>query len=183
MKVKIVDRKDSKKSVLRQVRREGNIPAVVYSPGKENRTIIVDGVDFQTALRTLTPGRLPTTQFVLVQDGKEERAIVKDIQYHPTTYEVMHLDFLIPSDRVKVRVPIECVGVADCQGIKLGGFLRQVIRALPVECLASQIPAFFSIDIRHLVIGQSLRIFDLTVPEGVRPLVDSKEAILVIAKR
>jgi large subunit ribosomal protein L25 len=183
MKLKMYKREGAKKSELGEIRRAGNIPAVLYSPCKPAEKVTIDGVDFKTALRGISPGRLATTQFVLVAEGEQVPVLIKDIQYHPTTYDILHIDAMCPGELVKVRVPIECTGVSDCQGIKLGGFLRQVLRHVLVECPKDQVPACFSLDVKDLVIGQSRRLSDLQIPEGVRPLVDMKEVAVVIAKR
>ncbi len=182
-KLKVCGREGSKKSELGEIRRAGNIPAVLYAPFKSAEKIVIDGVDLKTALRGIVPGRLSTTQFLLEGEKQESCVLVKDIQYHPTTYDVLHMDLMVPGDLVRVRVPIEYTGVAECQGIKLGGFLRQVIRSILVECRKDQIPEVFSLDVRELVIGQSKRLSDLTIPEGIRPLVNLKEVAVVIAKR
>lgn len=183
MKLNIKKRVGATKSELYQVRREGNIPAVLYSTGKTGEKITIEGVEFKAILRKLTPGRLSTTQFVLVDGSQEHSVIVKEIQYHPTTYEILHIDFMVLAGKVRVRVPVECVGVADCQGIKLGGFLRQVIRYAKVECSANAIPAAFSVDIRDLAIGDVKRLSDVEIPAGIRSLGKMNEVVVVIAKR
>ena len=183
MKLKMFKREGSKKSILGEIRREGNIPAVLYSAGEANENISVDGVEFKAILRNIVAGRLSTTRFALVDGEKEVPAIVKDIQYHPTTYQVLHMDFMVPKNTVKVRVPIECKGVMDCQGIKLGGFLRPVMRYVKVECPADKVPDALFIDVRELAVGQSKRLSDLSFPEGVKSLVDLSQVIVVIAKR
>ena len=68
-------------------------------------------------------------------------------------------------------------------GIKLGGFLRQVIRHVKVECLPKNIPSEFIIDVKDLGIRQSKRLKDLAMPNGVKPLASPEEVIVVIAKR
>ena len=95
------------------------------------------GAEFEAVLRKLPKGYLPTTIFELDMEGKTKKAIVKDIQYHPTTYRILHLDFLIlePKITVDVKVPINCIGEADCVGVKLGGFVRPVKRHVEVRCL------------------------------------------------
>lgn len=185
MKLKMYKREGAKKSELSQIRRAGNVPAVLYSAGKPSEMITLDGVELKAAMRSITPGQLSTTRFVLNNEGKETPVIVKEIQYFPTSYDIRHIDLLSaePKKTVKVRVPIEYVGVADCQGIKLGGFLRQVIRYVLVECSAESIPSSLSLDVKGLVIGQSKRLSDLEFPAGVRPLVDVNEVAVVIAKR
>lgn len=135
-------RAEARKSEMKQMRRDGDIPAVFYAPGQTAESILVNGKEFETALREIQQGLLSTTIFTLNIDGKKHKAIVKDIQYHLTTYKVIHLDFeeLKEDVPVQVKVPINCIGANDCVGIKLGGFLRQVIRTIKVECLPKQIP-------------------------------------------
>ena len=186
MKLKIFKRSKEKKSVTQKIRREGNIPAVMYLHGKDTANLVVNGAEFEAALRAVQPGRLSTTIFTLVSEGgKEHKAIVKEIQYQPTTYRIQHLDFeeLFDNVKINVKVPIECTGVADCQGIKLGGTLRQVIRYLRVSCLPKDIPNAFNLDIKPLGVGQSKRLSDLEIPNTIRPLGDLNEVAVVIAKR
>ena len=181
----MVKRLASKRSVNNQIRREGNIPAVLYRRGTPNELVSVDGVDFSEALRKMPSGRLATTKFTLVDGDNHMAVIVKEIQYHPTTYQVIHLDFevLTKNVPVNVNVPLEFSGVAECAGIKLGGFLRTVIRQLKVSCLPENIPSMFIIDVRELVIGQSKRLSAIVMPEGVKPLKPLNEVAVVIAKR
>lgn len=185
MKLAVKKREGEKKGELKAIRREGSIPAVIYAPGKQPERLVVEGVGFSGVLRGMKPGHLPTTVFTLC-DGKNERcAIIKDIQYHLTTYAVSHIDFeeLVEDVPVRVKVPVNCVGVVDCVGIKLGGFLRQVMRHVQVECLPKHIPSEFVIDVRDLGIRQSRRLKDVALPNQVRPLTGLEEVLVVIAKR
>lgn len=184
MKLKLMKRDSLKKSETKKIRREGNIPAIIYVKGKSTDAIAIDGAEFSAVLRDVEPGRLSTTIFTL-GDGKGRRAILKEIQYEPTTYKVNHLDFeeLFDDAKVNVKVPIECIGVADCAGIKLGGFLRQVIRYLRVNCLPKDIPNVFQLDVRSLSLYEKKRLADLNVPQTVRPMADLNEVAVVIAKR
>lgn len=185
MKLTVTKRPGTRKSEAKEIRRKGNIPAVLYSAGNPCESIEIDGNQFKTIVREIKSGRLSTTKFALNDGGKERIAIVKDIQYHPATYQILHLDFeeLIDAALVNVKVPIFCTGVVECSGIKLGGFLRQVIRTIKVECLPKDIPAEFAIDVRELGIRQSKRLRDLVFPKGVRPLAPMEEVVVVIAKR
>src|SRR5689334_17723318 len=108
MKLTVTSRTGTKKSNVKEIRRQGNIPAILYSKSKPCETISIDGNEFSTILRELKQGRLPTTIFTLHFGNKERRAIIKDIQYHLTTYRVTHLDFeeLIDGVPVNVKVPI-----------------------------------------------------------------------------
>lgn len=186
MQLKVFKREQAKKSESNRIRREGNIPAIVYVRGKPTESVIIDGVEFSTFLRTVKPGRLSTSIFVLKDEsGKTRRAILKEIQYHPTSYKVQHLDFEELFDDVKVtlNVPIECTGVVDCIGVKLGGVLRQVIRKLRVRCLPKDIPDVFTIDVKDMAQNEKKRLAELSIPETVRPVANLNEVAIVIAKR
>lgn len=186
MELHIKKRAAEKKSQAKALRREGQIPAVIYHRSKEAEAVSIDEKAFTVILRGVQPGRLCTTVFTLLgEKGAKRRAILKDIQYNPVTYEVIHLDFeeLIDDITVNVKVPIECVGIADCVGIKLGGFLRQVKRHLRVNCLPKDIPSHFQLDISEMVLYNSKRMKDLTIPNTLRPLANMNEVVVVIAKR
>ena len=186
MKLKVSTRAAQKKSESKQLRRAGRIPAVIYSRGKEASNLALDNNELSALVRQVQPGRLSTQVFELVdENGKERCALLKEIQYHPTTYDILHLDFeeLIENLPVNVKVPIECTGVVDCVGIKLGGVLRQVIRHLKVRCLPKDIPAAFVLDIRSMGQRETRRLKDLEIPQSVKPLVDLNEVAVAIVKR
>lgn len=185
MKLTVKKREGGSKAALHQMRRSGNIPAVFYAPGQSGQSIEVNGSEFEAALRSINKGLLSTTVFTIELDGKSSKAIVKDIQYDLTTYRVIHLDFeqLKEDIPIKVKVPIACVGVADCVGIKLGGFLRQVIRHVKVKCLPKDLPDQFDLDIKQLGMRQAKRLCDLLMPKGVELLAPPEEVVVVIAKR
>lgn len=185
MKLTATKRAGETKGETKKMRREGNIPAVYYPPGQPGLLIEVNGEAFDAALRQIKPGRLSTTVFEMEIDGKKTKALIKDIQYDLTTYKVIHLDFLelhkdVP---VKVNVPIEFVGVADCEGVKLGGAIRQIIRKVQVKCDANNIPEKFDIDVRSMKIKQARRLSDIAMPQGVVPVSKKDEVVVIIAKR
>lgn len=186
MKLQTVKRSKENKSEIKKLRREGFIPAVLYVKEKAGEIFALHASEFNALLRQVKPGHLPTTVFILVDEkGVERRVLIKDIQYQITTYEVIHLDFeeLVNDHKINVKVPIECTGVVNCMGIKLGGVLRQVIRHVRVRCLPKDIPTFFELNIEGLGIRQSKRLSDLQIPNTIRPLNDLNEVVAVIVKR
>lgn len=185
MKLRLSKRKAQAKSEINLIRQQGDIPAVLYSKGKENTLISVSGADFNALLRKTQQGQLPTTVVSLEGEGVSVKAIVKDIQYEPTTYDVIHLDFmeLHQETPITLNVPIRCTGMGECEGIKLGGFLRQVIRHVKVSCLPKDMPKEFVLDVADLGIKQSKRVKDMTMPHGVTPEAPLNEVVVVIAKR
>ncbi len=183
MELSISRREGNRKSELKKLRHSGYIPAVIY--GKEkNENIFIPCAEFDKALRSMQKGRLATTVFILKDKDKQIKVIVKDIHYDITSYAVIHIDFMPISDdrEVKVNVPIECIGKEECNGIKLGGTLRQSIRTLRVKCLPKDMPEFFQIDIKSMEIGDYKRLSDIEMPKNVIPLKVLNEIAVVVAK-
>ena len=138
-------------------------------------------------MRHVAPGRLPTTVFTLDNGaGKGRRAIIKDIQYDPVSYRVIHIDFEELHDKVpvKVKVPIVIQGEMDSAGIKLGGMIpRIVIRNVKVECLPKDIPTFFVVNVKDMVVGDVLKLKELDMPKTVRPLMKMDSVAVSMVKR
>lgn len=186
MELKLHQRQTEKKSGISQARRAGLIPAVVYKQGQPGHAVAVEESAFGAFMRRLKPGHLPTTRLKLMSEkGKPIEVIVKEIQYHPTTYRVLHLDFLeLAADaEISVKIPIECIGIVDCLGVKQGGVLRQVLRYARVRCLPKNLPHAFTLDVKDLAMGQSRRLKDIDMGKSVRPLDQLNEVAVVIAKR
>jgi large subunit ribosomal protein L25 len=184
MKLTVEQRGKQKKGTLNDIRRKGGIPAVLYAKGRPGEPIVVDSVEFNTHMRSMKSGRLPTTVFTLVSGNKQFRAIIKDIQRNIITYQVSHIDFeeIVDNVPVSLKVPITLVGIPDCVGVKLGGILRQVIRYVKVQCLPQLMPTEFTLDVKDLGIKQKKRLSELQLPEGVKPLANMAEVVVVVAK-
>lgn len=186
VEISIASRQRQNKGEAKRLRRGGTLPAVIYSEGKTPESISLQTVDFETALRNIRPGFLPTTTFKLVDSkGKSRRAIIKDIQYAVTTYNVMHMDFLELHDdkSVSLKVPVECTNQVDCIGVKLGGFLRTIMRHLKVKCLPTNIPTHFEIDVKELNVNQFRKVKDLAIPAGVSYLGRQDDVVVSVVKK
>lgn len=186
MKLSLKKRAGALKSEIKAIRREGNIPAILYGAGHQPEKVTITGVEFEAIMRQLKlkNSQLATTVFKLHIDGANKNALVKDIQYHPASYAIEHIDFIVLEEGkpVTVNVPIQIQGAAECAGVKLGGTLRQVIRTLKISCLPHHIPAEFQIDVRDLGVSQSKRLSDIAMPAHVRPLSLMNEVAVVVAK-
>jgi large subunit ribosomal protein L25 len=177
--------KPERKSDTKKFRREHKIPAILYFEKEQNKQLLLEGAAFEAILRKMGTGYLGTTIFDLKIDGKSTKAIIKDIQYQLTTYKVLHIDFepLLEGKLVTVKVPIKCVGMASCPGIKLGGVLRQVLRHIKVRCLPKDIPQEFFIDVQHLGIAQSKNVSDLECSSLIKLIAKMDQVVVVISKR
>lgn len=177
-------RNDLSKGATKRMRKSGRIPAVLYSKGVEPKSVSVDRAAFEAVLRKTADGQLSTTRFTLEMEGESVEAIVKGIQYHVTTYEILHLDFeRLTDEKVTLKVPLRYEGEAECVGIKLGGVMRRVIRSVRVRCKPGDVPREFVLNVRKLGLKQSKRVRDIQAPEGVQVLTKANEVVVVIAKR
>lgn len=156
------------KGTLSAVRAEGFIPAVLYGAGK-NELLSVKKDDFEGHLREMKRDGKPLATAVFeLNDGR--RVVVKDIHQKVSDYSIQHLDlFLLEKGKpLAVNVPLHIEGIDNCTGIKLGGFLRHIVRSVRVKCLPDQIPQRFVLDISNLNILQSLTIGDIAFSETVK---------------
>lgn len=186
VEIDITTRTAAKKSEAKHIRRDGGIPIVIYAVGKNSECASLPKESFDAILRNVKPGFLPTTIFILKdQKGKKRRAIIKDIQYKVTSYDVLHLDFQELDDALKVdiNVPVECLSQPDCVGVKAGGFLRFIMRHLKVRCLPKDIPSHFEIDVKDLDIRQVRRVSEIAMPAKVLPLAKPQDIVVTVVKR
>lgn len=185
MKLQVTPRKVGVKSELGRLRREGKIPAVLYSKGQQSEEIAVDEGEFLKILNQIEKQTLSSKVLVLKGENFEKRVIVKGIQYEPTTYAVIHLDFMeLHKDReVTLNVPLRCTGVASCVGVKAGGTFRQTLFYVKVQVNSDQIPDRIEIDIADLDMGHSKKLRDARIPKGVRVKDDLNDVAVVVQKR
>ena len=161
----------------RRLRATGDIPAVVYGLDQEPVTVTVEWPELRRAITT-EAGLNAVIQLEI--DGDRHLSIVKDIQRHPVRRDVLHVDFIrIDPDReVVVDVPIVFVGDAE-EVTNNDGMVDQNLFALTISSTPGNIPTEIEIDISALTIGDSLRVGDLVLPQGVSTEVDPDDAVAV----
>lgn len=145
------------KAAMKKIRRAGNVPAVVYGQGEP----IAVAVDFQAMTKVL---HSPETYVVKLDlEGKTTSAIVREVQYHPVTDNVLHVDFLRVNDTeaVEVELPIKLVGTA--KGVLAGGRLVPMLRKLKVKGLVNELPDNVEVDISGLEMGKTFRVGEIPV--------------------
>ena len=164
-----VGKKDAK-----AVRNAGSVPCVLYGTG-EQTCFAVRGVDMEKIV--FSPD---VYQIELDLEGKKKKAIIQELQIHPVTDKVQHVDFLelVEDKPVKVAIPVTLSGRS--RGVLNGGRLQQVYRRLKVEGLPKDIPAAINIDISPIRIGQSVRVKEIEIP-GVK-LLDASNSVVVSVK-
>lgn len=163
--IKAIRRAEVGKGPARRLRAAGMVPAVAYGKGVPNLDLAVSAKDVAALLKA-EYGR--NTVVELEVDGRRELvAMLGELQAHPVTQQLLHVDFVhISLDRpVDVEVELQLLGKP--KGLEKGGVLRQVLRRVPVRCLPLAIPPRIAHDISGLDLHQHLTAADLVMPEGV----------------
>ena len=169
--VEAIPRQTRGKNAARRVRLTGQLPAVIYGGKSGSQALEVNTKQVAAILRSATGHN---TIFKVKIEGDEQTAIVKDWLVDPVKGHLLHVDLLrIAMDvRMRVKVPVHTFG--EAQGVKLqGGIFEVVTREVEIECLPSDIPTEFRLDISELMIGMQLRPTDIKVdPEKIKILTD-----------
>ena len=172
-------RQQGGKGVARKLRSEGRVPAVVYGHGREPQPLSINTRELEKLLDHIAA---ESTVIDLDIDGKGSRTLIREIQRHPFKRQILHVDFqeLVAGEKISVSVPIVLVGVPD--GVRMdGGILDQTMRELEIEVDPSNIPNHVEIDVTKLVIGSSLHVSDIPLPEGVEVLEDMDASVCVVS--
>jgi large subunit ribosomal protein L25 len=167
-------RTDLGKVANKTIRREGKVPAVLY--GGDTVT------HFATTSKDVRD-LVYTGEFRIAEvevDGKKEKAILKDVQFHPVTEEILHIDFLrlIDGHPVKVYVPLRFKGNAI--GVRNGGKLIQTLRRVHIKTLPENMVSELLADVSQLKMGQSLRVRDIEVDENTEILMSPSVPIVSV---
>jgi large subunit ribosomal protein L25 len=159
LELKAVTRDKTGKGAARGVRRDMNVPAVLYGPKTQATSLSVSALNLEKLLKeTGGESKLLNLQ---VDGDRTRQVLIREVQTHPYRRRFLHVDFYeVPLDQpITVEVLVELVG--DCIGVQKGGELNQIQRTLAVRCLPNQIPESIRIDISNLDMGEMLHVEDL----------------------
>src|ERR1700704_5278902 len=174
--VEAAPRETRGKNAARRVRLTGQVPAVIYGGKGESQALEVNAKQLSAILRSASGHN---TIFKIKVKDTEETAIVKDWLVDPVKGHLLHVDLLrIAMDvRMRVKIPVHTFG--EAQGVKLqGGVFEMVTREVEIECLPSDIPTEFRLDISDLMIGMQLRPTDIKVdPQKIKILTDPQRVL------
>ena len=168
------------KKASKELRKQGLIPCNIYGEAKaDGKPVAFSFVAPMSELRKL----IYTPHIYLVElniDGVNHAAIMKEIQFHPTTDAVLHIDFyeVNESKPIVMGVPVKHIGLA--QGVRDGGRMNKSIRKINVRAPYAQIPETLDIDVTKLRIGKSIKVGDLSF-EGLE-LITSKDVVVCSIK-
>lgn len=168
-------RKQIGRSTTKSLRKTGKVPANYYYKGEANVNLILDSKELFHALNS--GNRVFEVEF----DGNTQYVMIKEMQYHPVTENVLHVDLMRVRRDVKmtISVPIHLEG--DAIGVSEGGVLSQILTNIEVECLPTDVPEFISVDVTELAMNSSLTVADIVVTGEFTIMADEDQAIAAIA--
>ena len=150
----------------RAVRRQGNVPAIIYGGTKAPEALVLN---HNEVLKSLAHEAVYSHVLDIKIDGKTEQVILKDIQRHPAKARVLHIDFMRvnANEKLRVNVPLHFLNEEKSVGAKQGGVTMHAMVDVEVSCLPSALPEFIELDLVGLDVGESLHLTDIKMPSGV----------------
>ena len=156
---------------------KGMIPGIIYGKGTEPTKIAFENKVLQ---KLMNSGSFYSQIIDIDVNGKIEKILPKQLQYHPVTDKLIHFDFLRVQDdtKVTVEVPVEFLNQDICPGLKKGGVLNLVRRLVELSCNANNIPDKLQFDLISSEIGDAVKISNIDLPEGVSPTIIDRDFVI-----
>ncbi|MGL4364539.1 MAG: 50S ribosomal protein L25/general stress protein Ctc [Bacteroidales bacterium] len=172
--LKAVARTVTGKKKIAALRAEKNVPCTIYGNG-ENILLTVASADLRHLVYT------PNAYLVDIDvEGKKETVVMRELQIHPVTDEVMHVDFYRVDEKKAVAIEIPVVLEGNSDGVKQGGKLQHVLRKIKVLALPKNLPDFLSVDINSLGLGKSIFVGEVSFPNVT--ILTPKNAVICAVK-
>jgi large subunit ribosomal protein L25 len=176
-------RQEIGKNKVNELRRRGFIPAVVYAEGKEALALKVSRHEF---LRLIHKHHIENAVLKLkIKDDKKKNprsCMIKELQHDPVKGDITHIDFneISLTKVIKINVPVVTKG--EPMGVKQeGGSLEHILWEIEIECLPTDIPKNFEVDVSNLKIGDSVHVKDISFPSNIKVLADPEAVVLSVA--
>jgi large subunit ribosomal protein L25 len=150
-------RKETKKTILKRLRSEGKIPAVVYGRAIHTESILINNTDLRNVIKSVGRNGI----FSLNLDGTSKNVILRDYQSNPVTKEIIHVDLLQVNQNTEIDTRVSVILKGTSNGEKVGGVARQFVHELEITAKVNDLPDFIEIDITEFEIGHSVRVADI----------------------
>ena len=158
-KLDIESRESVGKRATKAIRREGKIPSTLYFKGEEPESIAIDKIKLYQALKS--------DQRVYEVDlgGESQYVMVKAVQYHPVTDEIVHLDFMRVRRSEKMTISVPLVLIGKPIGVTEGGILSQSLNQIEISCFPTNVPEQIEVSIDHMGLNESISIADVSIDD------------------
>ena len=167
-------RNSTGKGSARAARRAGRIPAIIFGDKKETISIDIEEREYK---KLMNQSGIFNRLLELSVDGKSNLVLTRDIQFHPVTENPLHVDFLRigKGSNINVSVPVSFINEELSPGLKTGGVLNTVRFELELMCPADSIPEKIEINLEGLVVGDSIKISSVNLPDGVSSTITDRD--------
>jgi large subunit ribosomal protein L25 len=171
-----------RRSGAKKLRSSGRIPAIVYGRQAQPQNLEVIAKEMEDLIHHSVSENL-LVDLAVKDDARPIRlALVQEVQHHPLTGKVLHVDFheIAENEKVTVMVPVETIGEAE--GVKTqGGVLEHVLFKIRARGLAKDIPEQIVVDVSHLKIGEAIHLGEIKAPPGVEVVGEKKIPVIAVA--
>ena len=175
--IKVTKRDNSSTGITNKLRAEGFIPAILYGGKAANEKISIAKKDVKNFIKSES---FLSTVFEIELNGKKEKVLPRDIAYHVTSNEPIHLDLMriVSGTKIVIEIPVKFINNNDSPGLKRGGVLNIVRRKVELRCPADNIPEDITIDLSGTDIGTSIKISSVKLPENVIPVISDRDFVI-----
>jgi large subunit ribosomal protein L25 len=181
MKVVATTRELQGTGASRRLRRAGKVPGIVYGSTTPPTAIEIDHNSLFHALRKEA---FHSTILDLELDGaSSERVLLRDVQMHAFKSQVLHVDFqrIAANEKIHVKVPLHFVHAENSPAVKQSAaVVSHVLTEIDVSCLPKDLPEFIAIDLSELIVGQTIHVSDLKLPEGVVAVTQENPVVVTV---
>lgn len=169
-------------SASKRLRREGIVPAVVYGSKQTAYTIQVKESKFAEIFRKQTSENFLVNLEIEGAKEKSKLAFVQDIQRNPLTGGFVHVDFRAVQEDEMISATVPIILEGEAAGVKSGGLLEHLVHDLEIQCKPSDLPSQIVYDVSAVEVGESVKISDLSFPEGVSTKMDGEVLVALVTK-
>ena len=166
----------------KKLRANGRIPAIIYGRQAQPQNLEISAEEMEDLIHHSISENL-LVDLAVSEDARPKRlALVQEVQHHPLTGKVLHVDFheIAENEKVTVSIPVETVGEAE--GVKTeGGVLEHVLFKIRARGLAKDLPELITLDVSHLKIGEAIHLGEIKPPPGVELVGDKQIPVIAVA--
>jgi len=172
----------ARRAGVKKLRSDGRIPAIIYGRQAKPQNLEVSAKEMEDLIHHSISENL-LVDLAVKDDARPKRlALVQEVQHHPLTGKVLHVDFheIAETEKVTVSIPVETVGEAE--GVKTqGGVLEHVLFKVRARGLAKDLPEVITLDVSHLKIGEAIHLGEIKPPAGVELVGDKQIPVIAVA--
>jgi len=172
-----ITRNNKTKGELSSLRKDGNVPAIIYGGKEENEKI---SISKKLLKSTIEKENFLSNKITLSLNGKNQNVLPREVIYDVVTDEPIHVDFLrvVTGVKIRIEVPVEFINHEKSPGLKRGGVLNIVRRKVELKCPSEKIPEKLTIDLDGVDIGESFKISSVKLDDDVVPTIQGRDFVI-----